>query len=688
MPVNPTVGRAGGQKYDVAKAIRTFLEQMAGGAGFSLGGAVIKELIQNADDAGATELVVALDERSGDDLPTECREIYGPLLAPSLLVCNDASFRIVSEVPPGDQDDFTAICEVAGGHKRFNPTAAGRFGIGFNSVYFLTDTPIFFSRREVHLFDLRHLVLAEDGWRFSLDEFPAAASNAGPIKTVLEWALPKAVLGDLAFQQIATTAHDYRRTVFRLPLRLTAGSDSIEGRGPVFQGSTFPGDVDRRALLRQMCDEARRSLLFLKSLRRVVFGGLAERRFVEWVAIEATRQPFGELEGFVRDVHAMRTGTVSSGRRQCSFRTDVAVRVTADRLGVPPGRASYQVTHVADFTKPEMNQIMLALGQAMDEPEDLLQLVLGMTSPALWRELFVEGREVPKESLAQWFDHRTAQFGNRDVVKTVQDLIGNCARFDFQEVSDQLPKVDLPALQPFFTSMLRLNRRRVEQRDDSVGFRTPDTWLATPGVLPSYEGLVFRRQLRGREEARHVLGVGHKVMNEALRQARDSNATVATLPADALSRPLVVLRIRDKVTGEQRAVRSVSIAVEIADGPNGTDLFLKDWELLERLNGLVGARGFRAPESIPPVDLSAVEVALERGMSVARESVLGLGLPFRFPEVEPVAVLWPVPAAAKGPSPDDDEDADTEAAEQTRPAPFLRPWWSRSRAAAQPVNFY
>ena len=49
----------------------------------------------------------------------------------------------------------------------------------------------------------------------------------------------------------------------------------------------------------------------------------------------------------------------------------------------------------------KMNQIMLALGHAMDEPEDFLQLVLGMTSPELWRELFVEAPQVPKESLAQ-----------------------------------------------------------------------------------------------------------------------------------------------------------------------------------------------------------------------------------------------------------------------------------------------
>ena len=42
----------------------------------------------------------------------------------------------------------------------------------------------------------------DDGWRFSLDDFPATASNAGPMKTVLEWALPKAVLGKTGFLRL------------------------------------------------------------------------------------------------------------------------------------------------------------------------------------------------------------------------------------------------------------------------------------------------------------------------------------------------------------------------------------------------------------------------------------------------------------------------------------------------------
>jgi SNF2 family DNA or RNA helicase len=312
-----------------------------------------------------------------------------------------------------------------------------------------------------------------------------------------------------------------------------------------------------------------------------------------------------------------------------------------------------------EILQEKMNQIMLALGHAMDEPEDLLQLVLGMTSPTLWRELFVEARQVPRESLAEWFNHRTAQFGNNDVIKTVQDLVGNCARFDFQQISEQLPKIDLPALRPFFLSMLKLNRRRVEEKADGLAFRTPETWQTETGVLPAYDGMIFQREIRGQDAARRVLGVGHKLMGEALRQARESTATIATLPRETLKRPLVVYRIRDKVTGEQRAVRSVTVAVEIDEGALGADTVLKDWELLEKLNGLVGSRGFRAKRSVPPADIARVEQALERGMSLARIAATESALPFRFLEVEPHAVLWPVATGGKEQEPEeDDEDAD------------------------------
>jgi hypothetical protein len=354
MPLNPIVGKPGGQRYDVARAIRTFLEQMSSGGGFSFGGGVIKELIQNSDDAGATELVVALDERKGAEVPLDCSE-YAPILEPSLLIRNDAPFRILADVKEGDQDDFTAICDVAGGHKRLNPTAAGRFGIGFNSVYFLTDSPVLFSRREVHVFDLRHLMFAEDGWRFSLDDFPATASSAGPIKTALELAFPKAIIGDTSFQDLATLGRDYRQTIFRLPLRRTVDTGSLQQHGPVFEGASFPSEVDRNELLQQMCEEARRSMLFLKTLRRVVFGGIIEKKFEEWACVEAAMPTAMGLEKFAKDVREMVEGEARSRRIECSFRCDVSLRVNSERIRVTPGSAAFFVTHVADFTQPDLS---------------------------------------------------------------------------------------------------------------------------------------------------------------------------------------------------------------------------------------------------------------------------------------------------------------------------------------------
>ena len=309
-----------------------------------------------------------------------------------------------------------------------------------------------------------------------------------------------------------------------------------------------------------------------------------------------------------------------------------------------------------EILQGKMNDIMLALGHAMDEPEDLLQLVLGMTSPGLWRELFVDSQNIPRESLAQWFDHRTAKLGNSDVVKAVQDLVGNCARFDFQEISDELPKIDLPALRPFFLSMLKLNRRRVEQRDDSVAFRTPAAWQTEPGIFPAYQDMVFRREVRGRDAARRVLGVGHKVMNAALRQALDNTATVATLPADTLSQPLVVYRVRDRLTGEQRSVRTVILAVEISAEVTGADVVLKDWELLEKLNGLSAARGFRGTDSVSPTETESVLQAIDRSISLVRSKASEMGLPFRFMEVDPIAILWPVVSSGKEQGTEDEEE--------------------------------
>jgi len=69
-------------------------------------------------------------------------------------------------------------------------------------------------------------------------------------------------------------------------------------------GASFPNESDRSVLLRDMCEESRRSLLFLKSLRRVVIGEIVEKRWEEWASVEAKRTPSTGSAQFAKQVAA------------------------------------------------------------------------------------------------------------------------------------------------------------------------------------------------------------------------------------------------------------------------------------------------------------------------------------------------------------------------------------------------
>lgn len=293
-----------------------------------------------------------------------------------------------------------------------------------------------------------------------------------------------------------------------------------------------------------------------------------------------------------------------------------------------------------DKLNEKMDQIMLALGHAMDEPEDLLQLVLGMTSPSLWRDLFSGAPNLSGASLNDWFDQKAKTFGGRDVIDTVRELVGNCAKFDFQQVSPQLPRVDLPALRLFFLSMLKLNGKRFDYKeDDGFAFRTPEAWRTEPGVFSAYEGMVFDRQIRSVGAAKRVLGVGHKLINQALRQAKSTNAAVATLSPKLLKHPILIFQIADRVTGGEGSVQMTIAGVEFE--VEGKETFLRDWELLEKLNGITSACPVRAKTSLGPNNPEQIESALNSGQSLVGLKLSDLALPFKVPYIEPVAILWP-----------------------------------------------
>ena len=133
------IGGEFGQEEKLTRRLKRLLEEYTDG--FS----VPKELIQNADDAGATEVRFLYDERTNEDAMTclideGMKECQGP----ALWVYNDAEFR---------NDDFENIVKLNGGTKEQENEKIGKFGLGFNTVYNLTDVPMFLSRNYFVIFD-------------------------------------------------------------------------------------------------------------------------------------------------------------------------------------------------------------------------------------------------------------------------------------------------------------------------------------------------------------------------------------------------------------------------------------------------------------------------------------------------------------------------------------------------------
>lgn len=278
----------------------------------------------------------------------------------------------------------------------------------------------------------------------------------------------------------------------------------------------------------------------------------------------------------------------------------------------------------------KLESIMQTLGSVMDEPEDLLQLVLGMSSSNIFTELFSEAQDVDPGRLSAWFDAKTTTFGGIDAIDAVKNLVGNVQRFDFGTAGGDIPRADLGDLKSFFLNMLALNGRRVQQGNNGIGFKTPDPWLRDFVIRGSYTGLVFDRTVRGREAAQRVLGVGHRLFEQALLQAESSQGCLAV--ASTLPHPLLVYVVRDRVTATGSQVRRAIVGVAI--DRTGKRL-LRDWQVLQLLNELeIGRRD-------EPVELPINEAEIAECEAFVVSGIPDLKLDFRVPEVKAMAVIWP-----------------------------------------------
>jgi hypothetical protein len=308
------------------------------------------------------------------------------------------------------------------------------------------------------------------------------------------------------------------------------------------------------------------------------------------------------------------------------------------RVYVTNFRNPYTVeARIWDKLNEKIKHINLALSQVMAQPEDMMQLVLGMTSHSMFREIFTEGALVPPESFDTWFDKKTASFGGHDVIDTVKELVGNCSRFEFKEVSNKLPRVDLPDLKPFFVGMLQLNRRRVQENEQGISFKTPEEWLVEPAILTGYQNMLFDRNEITENSTEYLLGVGHRLVDSAIDQACNLASCITILPKEAIDGILCIFRIYDRVTSGSRIHSPVICGVQSNNA--GTLEVLNDWKLLRKLNEISSTRLSR-DESVDTVEKNQEFFQIiSKSETVCKEHIINLDIDFLRPEVELLAVL-------------------------------------------------
>jgi hypothetical protein len=236
-----------GQKVSLTARIREVLDAYPDDT------TIIKEMVQNADDAGAQVVRFVYDRRSHGTQHLQF-ENFAHYQGPALLVYNDSIFK---------REDFESIQAVGDSGKKAREEAlTGRFGVGFNVVYHVTDVPSFVSDSKIVFFDPHcridpSITVANPGCLLDFVENPPDASLHADQYS------PFLVFGN-------TFKKRYDGTIFRLPIRTAE-----QGRQSQISQKIFDDEAIRR-LFERFESEADGMLLFLKTVA-----------LVEWYVWEA-----------------------------------------------------------------------------------------------------------------------------------------------------------------------------------------------------------------------------------------------------------------------------------------------------------------------------------------------------------------------------------------------------------------
>ena len=243
-----------GQHEPITTRLKNILKEYKDGL------TIIKEMIQNADDAGATEVNILYDNRthSSQNLILKgMADSHGP----ALIVHNNGSFT---------KEDFENITKLAAATKADQPLKIGKFGLGFCSVYHITDVPSFVSGEWLYVFDptlkyLKDIVSNESrpGKKMKYQsKIFARCQDLTPYEGLFDF----------------SSLSDFEGTMFRFPFRTSTSQIS----------STIYNEHLVEDIKRNLIECGSKLLLFLQHVKRITFSSLRGNEKVTEVSIDAS----------------------------------------------------------------------------------------------------------------------------------------------------------------------------------------------------------------------------------------------------------------------------------------------------------------------------------------------------------------------------------------------------------------
>ena len=204
---------------------------------------VFKEMVQNADDAKANTVKVLIDYHSYPSA-TLVEPIMKHWQGPALYFYNDAQFT---------KKDFQNIMKIFGETKIDDSMKIGKFGLGFNTVYHLTDVPSFVSGRFIHFLDPHRQYIVGDS---ELSK-PGIKVDFITRKNSMRRYQDQFDVFNLKMFECNIFKHQpYNGTLFRLPFRLKSVSSQISN-------NTYDNSRITK-LLSRILNEAESSIRFLQ----------------------------------------------------------------------------------------------------------------------------------------------------------------------------------------------------------------------------------------------------------------------------------------------------------------------------------------------------------------------------------------------------------------------------------------